>query len=348
MRFGVVILSLGLSLLAAPSVVSAQSAQNQPASTSVGADTGDEILLTPEDQLDVFGARKGPRLWRVSKTDASGKLHEGWILGTVNSLPKGVTWDSSDVEKIIREADEILPYSVTISFSPGPLKAIGALMQINRIKKIDDKQKLRDIVPQDLYARFATLRKEYGRSDDAWENLRPTVAAAELASEGFEHAKLNNSINLGAKINAIAKKQKKKLTLTSVKFTGNIKATLQAADKVSREAELKCFAGTLDLLEKTLPNLRARARAWAIGDVKRLRELRPNAASVAACTDLLVQVPELQKLRDDGVEKARNQLIKSLNTNASTFSYAAIETMLSPNSDLYKRLRAEGFTIEGP
>lgn len=347
MRFYVVILALGLSLLTASSPGAAQAPAGQTARNNT-TDAADEIELTPEDQLDVIGARKGPRLWRVSKTDASGKLHEGWILGTVNSLPKGVTWDSSDVEKIIREADEVLPYGASISFAAGPLKAIGALMQINRIKKIDDKQKLREVVPADLYARFSALRREYGRSDDAWENLRPAVAAAELAREGFEHAKLNNSVNLSTRIKALAKQYKTKLTITDVKFTGNIKGVLQTADKVSREGELKCLAGTLDLLEKTLPNLRARARAWAIGDVKRLRELRPNAASVAACTDLLAQVPELQKLRNDGIEKARNQLLKSLNTNNMTFAYAAIETMLSPNSDLYKRLRAEGFTIEGP
>src|SRR6185312_1379732 len=58
----------------------------------------------------VTGVQPGPGMWRVSRDG-----HELWILGTLSPLPRGMTWQSREVESVIASAQEILlPPSVKL------------------------------------------------------------------------------------------------------------------------------------------------------------------------------------------------------------------------------------------
>ena len=61
---------------------------------------------TTPDQLQelvVTGERTGPGLWHVHK----GAAHV-WILGSISPLPRGITWRSTQVERLLASTNEVL------------------------------------------------------------------------------------------------------------------------------------------------------------------------------------------------------------------------------------------------
>jgi len=63
------------------------------------AASGVTPAAAPPQQLQeiaIVGERPGPRLWKVSRGD-----HVLWLLGTLNHLPKRMTWRSSEVDAVL-------------------------------------------------------------------------------------------------------------------------------------------------------------------------------------------------------------------------------------------------------
>src|SRR5215467_9855468 len=58
----------------------------------------------PVQEVAVVGERAGPSLWRVTKGD-----HVLWLLGTLDPLPRKMTWRSREVESVLSEAQEVIP-----------------------------------------------------------------------------------------------------------------------------------------------------------------------------------------------------------------------------------------------
>src|SRR5688572_6175215 len=68
----------------------------------------------------VSGVQPGPGLWKVSRGD-----HVLWVLGTLQPLPKRMTWEPREVVAKIESAQEVLlPGGAQIAVSGGPLRAM--------------------------------------------------------------------------------------------------------------------------------------------------------------------------------------------------------------------------------
>ena len=87
-----------------------------PAGTSTTAPAGGPVSAAagPQqlEEIAIIGERPGPRLWRVSKGD-----HVLWLLGTLNHLPKRMTWRSSEVDSALAESQQLLTSGPSVSAS---------------------------------------------------------------------------------------------------------------------------------------------------------------------------------------------------------------------------------------
>ena len=158
------------------------------------ATAGPAAAAAPQqlEEIAIVGERPGPRLWKVSKGD-----HVLWLLGTLNHLPKRMTWRSSEVDSALAESQELLTSGPSVSASVGPIGAIRLYVQWRRTQKSPDALKLNVWLPAPLYARFEALKARFDPGDDSIEELRPSFAALRLYEHAVEAAVL---LHLGQRV----------------------------------------------------------------------------------------------------------------------------------------------------
>src|SRR5580700_3677217 len=101
-------------------------------------------------EIEVTGERAGPRMWKVSKGD-----HVLWIMGTLEPLPKKMTWRSRDVEDVLAQSQEVLPSRPAFGFSWNPISALRLYWQWRGMQKNPNHATLQTTLPPGLYERFS-------------------------------------------------------------------------------------------------------------------------------------------------------------------------------------------------
>ncbi len=76
------------------------------------------------DEVDVLGNAPGPRLWKVTKGD-----HVLWLLGTLDHVPKRMSWHSNEVEQALRHSQQVLTSVPGVSAHFGPIMAVRLYAQ---------------------------------------------------------------------------------------------------------------------------------------------------------------------------------------------------------------------------
>jgi hypothetical protein len=123
--------------------------------------------------------------------------------------------------------------------------------------------------------------------------------------------------------------------------------TLKQVRALSPADEADCLATTLARLETDLPSMRERARAWASGDVDRLRAL-PYPNQIETCiNDLSAASPRVKVLVENAAQMWSATAESDLDTYRVSFAIRPIYDLLASNGPL-ARFRAEGYRIEGP
>lgn len=243
------------------------------------ADSGPRTL----DTVVVSGVQPGPGLWKVSKGG-----HALYVLGTLAPLPKRMAWESREVEALIAEADAVLyPPSAKLGIDGGPLKALLLMPSLMSARNNPQKQKLVDVVPASIYARWTPLKAKYLGRDDGVEKRRPIVAAMTLYQEAVDDA----GMSFEDVVMPVVKKAAKRRKLTPIEPAVEVKVRHpRAAVKAFKQTSLDdvaCFEKTLTRLEHDVETLVDRANAWAVGDVASLREL-PYTDQIRTCVDAVL------------------------------------------------------------
>jgi TraB/PrgY/gumN family len=146
-----------------------------------------------------------------------------------------------------------------------------------------------------------------------------------------------------------AKKHRVKITTPAVSVTVEKPRALIKEFKDESLDDLECFASTLQRLESDLVLLRARANAWATGDIAALRAMT-NLNQASACIDALMNA---QVFRARGLTELPERLMaawlaeaeRALASNASTVAVLPMRDILHPDGYL-ARLRARGYVID--
>jgi uncharacterized protein YbaP (TraB family) len=287
------------------------------------------------EELVVTGDRTGPRLWHVHRGAA-----QMWVLGSLSPLPKGITWRATEVEKVLGSTDRVL---VPKPLEIGIVRILWLLVTERRVIMVRGGKRLRDVLPPDLRARFALDRSKYTSDADKWEHFRPIVAAAFLQQAAFHQVGLSARIDLGAAVRSLAKKHDVRVEEVKIAGVGDV---LEALKSMPPATENTCVQASLATVEKDLPRLMDRARAWATGNVERIESL-PEPAEVAACLAAL----DSGAAAGDLVGRVRGAWLESmekyLQAGGTTLAVVNMDLLLG-RGGLLDVLRAQGYEVEGP
>ncbi len=116
--------------------------------------------------------------------------------------------------------------------------------------------------------------------------------------------------------------------------------------KVTREAELNCFATALTTLETDLDGMKERAQAWAIGDVDALQRFDyPDAQG--DCLEMLFSSAGIKNLGDELFAKWLGEAEHALATYDTTFAVLPMRELVAADG-LLAQLKARGYTVTPP
>lgn len=336
-RFRLLCAVLGLSLAAAAAAQDPPIAAATPAAAPGEAAVMETVLVT--------GEQPGPGLWKVSKGD-----HVLWILGSWSPLPAGMTWRSKQAEELIAQSQEVLTTprpSVEIGF----FRRLTLLPSLIGVRKNADGDKLEDVLPPDLYARWQVLKERYIGRDRGIERQRPMFAARELYRKAI--AKSGLSLKNGAQslVREIAERHGVKVTEVEVEIEiDDPRQAIREFKNSPREADVACLRATMDRLETDLAAMKQRANAWAAGDLDGLRSL-PYVDQNATCIGGVASAPGLRERVAAAQARVAEEWTKAaegaLARNASTFAVLPMDELTKSDGWL-ARLRERGYAVEAP
>lgn len=299
-----------------------------------------QAVDAPLQEVQVSGERPGPGLWRVQQGG-----HTLYLLGTMAPLPKKMQWRSREVESVLARAQEYLPGTPSVNVKAGPITALRLYSQWRRSRDNPDGVTLKTVLAPDLYARFDALRKKYAPRDGSIEERRPMLAAAKLYESAIEAIGLRQDTGVEDAVRKLARKGDVKI----IEISQNIddpRAALSEFSGIPRQAEVACFAATIDRLEADLGTMRSRAEAWAVGDVGMLRT-QPAANQETACWNALNSAPQIARFAAEFEARWLAEAKRSLAENAVTFGAVPIGRLLQTDGVLDK-LRAQGYEVIAP
>lgn len=302
------------------------------------------------EEVLVTGEQPGPGLWKVTHP-AAGHEHVLWILGTYGPLPKKMRWRSAELEEALAASQEVIAPPTMRADVGGPLGGITLLPALIGLRNNPNGERLQEVLPPDLYARWLPLKERYLGGDDDAEKWRPLFAAGALYLKALRKSGFEPSRVVWPDVEKRARKAKVKITTPEVRVTVEQPRAAIKEFKQAPLSDIECFARTLERLETDLELMRVRANAWATGDVARLRELAP-VDNASACLSVVMNAQLMQdrgytdwpgRLAAAWVEAAQAALAQ----NPSTLAVLSTEQVLKPDGYV-ARLRAQGYVVEDP
>lgn len=301
------------------------------------------------EKVVVVGQRPGPGLWKVSKDE-----HVLWIFGTYSPLPDKMVWRSRQVETVLAQSQELLGLptaGVSVGWS-NSLNMLTALPFIIGVTKNADGARLQDVVPAPVYARWTPLKAKYIGDDAGIETERPIFAAQKLFGNALKQSGLGSDRDVVASIYKMAKSAGVKITPISISIPIENPRGAVRDFKKSALDDLDCFTKTIDRLEVDVDAMRARANAWATGDIDTMRKLTfPDQEQ--ACKAAFTNSAWVKSLKGaEALEQRRRELWlaaaeKSLAANQSTLALLPVSQIMSPDG-LVAALQAKGYLVEQP
>lgn len=299
------------------------------------------------EKMVVSGAQPGPGMWKVRKGE-----HVLYILGTVSPLPRRMEWASAEVEAVITGADVMIAApAVSVDPGVGIFRGMALVPALLRARNNPGKRPLREVVPADLYARWEVLKARYMGRDRGVEKRRPLLAAQEL----YEAALHKSGLRMGGVIGPVVARARKagevQLLDTTIRLTVDDPKGVLKEFNESDLADLECFAGTMERIESDLDNMRARANAWARGDIEGLRAL-PYENHYATCQDAVTGSALAQRLGfDDLPQRGRQAWLENVDAalaeHATSFAMLPMSHLLAEDGVL-QQLAERGYVIEAP
>jgi uncharacterized protein YbaP (TraB family) len=287
------------------------------------------------DEIVVTAERAGPGMWHVHRGAAN-----VWILGSISPLPRDVTWRSKQVETVLESTSQVLvqkPLEISIP------RILWMLIADRKFLMVGGGKKLRDVLPPDLYRRFAAQRSNVGEDADKWERYRPIIAVAFLQRDAFHQVNLSMRLDLGAALRVLAKKHG--VRIEEIKVAG-VSDMLEALKTMPAATERTCVEASLTTIESGLPRLVDRAQAWAVGNVERIENL-PELKDVDACRSALDAgkgaLDVIGRIRQTWLENIE----KYLRSAGTTIAVVNLD-MLLERGGLLDELRAKGYEIDAP
>jgi uncharacterized protein YbaP (TraB family) len=282
------------------------------------------------EEVLVTGEHPGPGMWKVAHGE-----NTLWILGTHAPLPQRLVWRSQEVEFAISEAQQVLDaYSASFSMRGANPLALKS-------------KSLRRVLPRNAYSQWRVLKKKYIGDNDEIETALPVTAALVLRSNAFAQAGLGNSDLVLRELHRLA--QAYQVPVTNDHQVTKVIAGVPT-DAGAERRGVNFLVETMKNLEDDLRAARARANAWAIGDIDALRAQAAedtNVARLYASSWPYLSDAELAELTAQTDAEWLAAAEKALRRNHTTVASLPI-FMLLREDGLLATLRARGFEVIEP
>jgi uncharacterized protein YbaP (TraB family) len=294
----------------------------------------------PETEILVTGTYEGPRMWVVHQGD-----HTLWILGTIAPLPKKMVWQPDAVQEVLKQAQEVVPAWPSYGIGANPITALRVYIEWRRLQKPPDHMPLAQALPPPLYTRVAALEARYDPNDSKLEQMRPMMAARTLLVRVFDASGLAVQNEVQQEVLKLARAQGVRVHQDKLHIDDPVDV-LKDVGATPLAGEVACLDAVVTLLETDLGGMRARARAWALGDVEALRRL-PHADDRTACLTAVSTTERVRKLiaraQDDWLISVEGSLAR----NRGTLAVQSMDRLLGEHGAL-ATLRERGYRVDGP
>ncbi|HKZ10696.1 MAG TPA: TraB/GumN family protein [Rhodanobacteraceae bacterium] len=331
----------------APSPALAQTSATVGSTAVASAQPASASSIVTLQAINVTGVVPGPGLWKVTRGD-----HVLWILGVVPTLPAGIEWRSNQVAQTIAASQTVLePPGVKLKVDTNWFGKLFLLPSIYRAQRNPDGKTLHDVLPPDVYARWYYARERYFGDDYSIERYRPLLAAGKLMKKALKA----NGLHGDGEVTDIVAKLAKQHGVKTAKpdTTLEIKEPRQAVKAFAAAGPdgITCLRVVLDAVEHELPNFRARANAWATGDIETLRTV-PESAWRGTCQSAITGAGFAKSLGIDNLPRRIQETWLAaadgaLAANMQTFAVLPMHDLLDPDGYL-AALQARGYVITAP
>jgi hypothetical protein len=286
----------------------------------------------------VTGEQPGPGLWKVSSGD-----HVLWILGEIAPQPGKVKWRSKRFEALLAKSQEVL-----LDFSgvmwPNKVDEDAEV----RVHKLPGRQRLKDVVPPELYARADAARKLY-ETPERIDILRPFYAGRRILMSALRKLDMEKRFNASFTVKRLARRADVK-----VSYVDTPGQTPEEQLKIIEQGStVPCLDMMVQIVEDGGSGLRRLANAWSVGDIAALRQLVPVYAlqpdhHESQCT---VALYGGQKRADEFVARRTEEWLSEaervLRDNRSTMAVVPMAELFALDGYL-AGLRARGYQIAEP
>ena len=303
--------------------------------------------IRTEATVIVTGDQPGPGLWLVRNGG-----HDLWIMGTLNPLPAKMQWKSKQVEDVIANAQEVIrPPRVTLDVKAGFFRTLLLVPSMLGARKNPDGKTLQQVVSPQSYERWKALKARYIGSDGGVEKWRPLFAAQELYGEAMKKAGLDGKDIVASVVTRAIDAHHPSVTVVKEEIVvTDPKPLLKEFSKTTLD-DIACFDNTMTRIETDLDAMRARANAWATGDMAALQSL-PQPYSWESCSSAITEAGIGKRLGfGDAQQKVQAKWMAAaeaaLNKNAVTFATLDMKDVLGPNGYMAK-LKAKGYMVLAP
>ncbi|QIL20220.1 TraB/GumN family protein [Thermomonas sp. HDW16] len=327
----------------------AQQAAPVPVNANPSAPTTQQAMsadgIRTEATVVVTGEQPGPGLWLVRNGN-----HDLWILGTLSPLPAGMQWQSKQLDEIVANAQEVIyEPSLNVNSDISKFRALLLLPSLIGIKNNPDGKRLSEVLPPVTYVRWSAYRDRFLDRDA--DKLRPAFAAEALWKAAIKRSGMSDKNVAKTTVAAAVERYHPKVTLVRQTITVKDPKAVLKQFKASELEDRICLERTLDRLGQDMETLRARANAWAMGNVAAIRAL-PQNDQYQACMEAITESGIGRKLGmgDVAARLQAEWLAKAeaaLATNTTTLAILPMQELLRAG-DVMDQLKAKGYTVLAP
>lgn len=311
-----------------------------PAIAAAASESGTAPQVAAPVQVVISGSYRGPKLWRVSKDG-----HALWVLGTVSPLPRRMIWQTADIERLLRQTQEVIPAWPSVGIGFHPFTALHVYALWREAQTNPDHQPLQAVLPPALYARFSALELRFALHDRRIEQLRPILAARRLYDDTLSASDLTPRNDIQRTVLELARRESVPVHRDKLLVKDPVDVMRDLTD-IPRSAEIACLQSVVTRLETDVGPMQARARAWALGDVALLRRL-PHTDNRTTCLDAVSGSARVRSLLTQAQQDWMTAAVQALARNRTTLALQSMDLLLGRDGTLAAFTRM-GYRVEGP
>lgn len=321
--------------------------------------------VTVVEELIARPLQPGPAWWKVSDTDSA-----VYIMTMPYETPAGLAWDRTVLERRLEGANlYISPLDVSlldprsiVGMGSLALRVPGLMLAPKARPEPRPDRPLEETLPEDVRARFVTLREKLDQPADRYAAMTPLEASSKI-SEDYRRRYPVAELDIVAQVEQAARRHRLRIVpayRVRVPASG-YQVTTERADPAHGPA---CLDRRMATLERQRSRAVRQARAWAQGDVRpmladqgwlaaqegeKLNCFNGGSINVSANSALAKRLDEeFVAGQAATIERALKMPGKSVALLPLVSPLGQLETGMLGRRGVLARLKAKGFEITLP